>query len=57
MCIGQTHQNTTEHGIVFFDNIIFFYKNGLSRFTRKIPILPAYTGKMGFWSRKYGMHI
>ena len=23
LCIGQTHQNTTEHGIVFVD-IIFF---------------------------------
>ena len=41
--IGQTHQNTTGHGIfvVVVDIIIFFINTDY-------PILPAYAGKMGF---------
>ena len=54
--VSAKHSKTQRHDIVFVD-IIIFDKYALSRFTRKIPILPAYTGKMGFWSEKYGMRI
>ena len=46
--IGQAHQNTTGHGIVFLLTSLFFVKYRLSRFTRKFPFYPHIRVKWDF---------
>ena len=47
-CVLAKHTKTRQGLVLFFVDIIIFDKYGLSRFTRKIPIIPACTDKTGF---------